>query len=99
MILGEGDLIDGEALPRFPAATAPLESPDAARSSGSFLLPPGGVNLAKLERDLIEQALARSKGVKSRAGALVGLNRDQIRYRIEKYGIQYPPTPGNPAAP
>jgi DNA-binding protein Fis len=30
-------------------------------------------------------ALRRSGGIQTRAGALLGLNRDQIRYRIEKF--------------
>jgi two-component system, NtrC family, response regulator AtoC len=94
MILGEGDRIDEAALPRFPSVLARPSGGEAQRRSGSFLLPVEGLNLAKLERDLIEQALRRCKGVKSRAGALIGLNRDQIRYRIVKYGIQYPPEPG-----
>ena len=31
------------------------------------------------------QALQRSGGNQTRAGTLLGLNRDQIRYRIEKF--------------
>ena len=51
-------------------------------------LPAGGVNLEELERDLVVQALARTNGNQTRAAALLGLNRDQIRYRIEKFGLQ-----------
>jgi two-component system response regulator AtoC len=53
-------------------------------------LPAGGVNLEDLERDLVVQALARTGGNQTRAAALLGLNRDQIRYRIEKFGLQKP---------
>ena len=35
------------------------------------------------------QALRRSGGNQTRAGALLGLNRDQIRYRIEKFGLTH----------
>jgi two-component system, NtrC family, response regulator AtoC len=50
-------------------------------------LPPNGIDLEKLERSLVVQALRRSHGNQTRAGALLGLNRDQIRYRIEKFSL------------
>ena len=56
-------------------------------ATSGFELPPNGVNLDELERDLVTQALTRSGGNQTRAAALLGLNRDQIRYRIEKYGL------------
>ena len=46
-----------------------------------------GVDLETLERSLLIQALRRSNGNQTRAGTLLGLNRDQIRYRIEKFGL------------
>jgi two-component system, NtrC family, response regulator AtoC len=52
-----------------------------------FELPAAGVNLEDLERSLVVQALKRSGGNQTRAAALLGLNRDQIRYRIEKFGL------------
>ena len=52
-----------------------------------FELPAKGVDLEKLERSLVIQALRRSGGNQTRAGALLGLNRDQIRYRIEKFSL------------
>jgi DNA-binding NtrC family response regulator len=52
-----------------------------------FRLPASGIDLRDLERSLVEQALARTGGNQTRAGELLGLNRDQIRYRIERYGL------------
>ena len=52
-----------------------------------FELPPSGVNLDALEQSLVAQALDRCGGNQTRAAALLGMNRDQIRYRIEKYGL------------
>jgi two-component system response regulator AtoC len=52
-----------------------------------FELPARGVDLEKLERSLVIQALKRSGGNQTRAGALLALNRDQIRYRIEKFSL------------
>jgi two-component system, NtrC family, response regulator AtoC len=52
-----------------------------------FRLPDGGISLETLERDLIRQALERAGGNRTRAAALLGLSRDTLRYRLEKYGI------------
>jgi DNA-binding NtrC family response regulator len=61
-----------------------------ARSAATtlFELPADGVTLEELERQLLMQALERSGGHQSRAAELLGLNRDQVRYRIEKFGLQ-----------
>ena len=56
-----------------------------------FELPANGVNLEELERSLVVQALRRSGGNQTKAAALLGLNRDQIRYRIEKFGLTATP--------
>lgn len=48
-------------------------------------LPASGLDLERLERKLLLQALKRSAGNQRRAGTLLGLTRDQIRYRIEKF--------------
>jgi DNA-binding NtrC family response regulator len=55
------------------------------RRSGIVVsLPPGGIDLANLERELLLQALAASDNNRSRAARLLGLTRDQIRYRLSK---------------
>jgi len=56
------------------------------RSSHQFELPPEGLDMETLERDLVRQALERCNGNQSRAAQLLGMTRDQIRYRLEKYG-------------
>ncbi len=55
--------------------------------SWSHVLPPDGVNLEALERDLIVQALRRTDGNKTRAAGLLGISRDTLRYRLEKHAI------------
>jgi DNA-binding NtrC family response regulator len=52
-----------------------------------FRLPAGGVKFEELERELVIQALERAGGNQTRAAALLGMNRDQIRYRVEKFKI------------
>lgn len=53
----------------------------------AFRLPAHGIDLTELECDLIRQALERTNGNQVEAAELVGLTRDQIRYRIKKHGI------------
>ena len=52
-----------------------------------FKLPAEGVNLEELERHLLLQALERAGGNQTQAAQLLGINRDQVRYRIEKFGL------------
>jgi len=55
--------------------------------TATFRLPPEGVNLEEVERQLVVQALERTGGNQTHAGHLLGINRDQVRYRIEKFGL------------
>jgi DNA-binding NtrC family response regulator len=55
-----------------------------------FRLPPEGVDLETVERQLVVQALQRAGGNQTHAGHLLGINRDQVRYRIEKFGLAKP---------
>ena len=58
------------------------------QSDSGFALPAGGVDLGSLESDLIQQALTRAGGNRSRAARLLGLTRDTLLYRIKKWGIE-----------
>jgi DNA-binding NtrC family response regulator len=52
-----------------------------------FVLPPEGVKLEEVERQLLVQALERASGNQTQAAQMLGINRDQVRYRIEKFGL------------
>jgi two-component system, NtrC family, response regulator AtoC len=58
------------------------------RLGESVELPAGGLNLERLEQSLVVQALERSGWNQTKAAALLGLNRDQIRYRVEKFQLE-----------
>jgi two-component system response regulator AtoC len=62
-------------------------------TTSRFRLPPGGLVLEEVERQLVIQALERARGNQTQAGHLLGLNRDQVRYRIEKFGLARPADP------
>jgi DNA-binding protein Fis len=55
--------------------------------AGGVQLPTEGLQLDDVEKRLIGLALERTRGNQTRAAALLGLNRDQIRYRMEKFGL------------
>ena len=83
MLLTEGEWLTGDALPL---------SNDRASTARTMALPEEGVSLETLERELVKQALRRTGGNQTKAATLFGLNRDQIRYRIEKFGLDKPAT-------
>jgi two-component system, NtrC family, response regulator AtoC len=56
----------------------------------SVELPAAGIDIDHLERSLVVQALQRTGWNQTRAATLLGLNRDQIRYRIEKFKLEKP---------
>ena len=58
--------------------------------SSGITLPASGINLEALERSLVLQALERAGWNQTKAAAMLGLNRDQIRYRIEKFELEKP---------
>ena len=80
MLLAEGD--------ELAPVHFPMSGGLAARLSEQVPLPVNGIDLEQLERSLVVQALERSGWNQTRAAALLGLNRDQIRYRVEKFKLE-----------
>jgi transcriptional regulator with GAF, ATPase, and Fis domain len=66
----------------------PMTASVPTRLTEGVALPANGTDLDQLERSLVVQALERSTWNQTRAAALLGLNRDQIRYRIEKFKLE-----------
>jgi transcriptional regulator with GAF, ATPase, and Fis domain len=77
---------DAPGRPRSPRASG-LHNAHATVNPTQFKLPPEGVNLEEVERQLLVQALDRSGGNQTHAAQLLGINRDQVRYRVEKFGL------------
>jgi DNA-binding NtrC family response regulator len=86
IILSSTDVLSPEDFP------SDLREPRGAPAvqDGTVTLPPQGLKLEEVERSLVLQALERCGWNQTQAGKLLGLNRDQVRYRIEKYGLQRP---------
>ena len=79
----------GKPAPASPAAAAgPPRELDGIFDGGRVTLPAKGIVFEDVEKELVRQALARANGNQTRAASLLGLNRDQIRYRVEKFGLK-----------
>ncbi|HEC33342.1 MAG TPA: sigma-54-dependent Fis family transcriptional regulator [Chloroflexi bacterium] len=90
MVLCDGREIQGVHLPAELSDGS--VSPGASGPEGlRFDLPSDGVDLegmvSRIERHLIREALSRTSGNQSEAAALLSISRDQLRYRLQKYGL------------
>ncbi len=92
MILEDEDLITDTYLPRGLASEDEIRQTTAPASVGSqelgqsygFRLPQSGIVLDEMEMSLVAQALEMSGGNQTRAAELLGISRDQLRYRLKK---------------
>jgi two-component system, NtrC family, response regulator PilR len=69
-----------------------LSTTTAGVASFAIEIPDKGINLneelEKIEKKIIEKALQKAKGSKTRAGELLQVTFDSLRYRIEKLHIE-----------
>jgi two-component system, NtrC family, response regulator AtoC len=92
MILEDDDLITTSWLPRGlvrdDRPVSPLivvAAPQAAEVGAPyFQLPDEGIDLEQVELSLVRQAMEQSGGNQTRAAELLGVSRDQLRYRLKK---------------
>jgi DNA-binding NtrC family response regulator len=88
--LGKSDLLGIE---NFPAQIKRLrEQTDSTRTLlGQLKLPESGISLIEtveeMEKRLIQEALERTGGNKTKAAELLGITRKIMRYKAEKYGL------------
>ncbi|MBI2933885.1 MAG: sigma-54-dependent Fis family transcriptional regulator [Planctomycetes bacterium] len=81
VLLAKGTVLQPEEL----VIGAPIQT-----AASSFRIPPEGIVLEELERDLLVQALGMAKGNLVKTAKLLGITRDTLRYRIKKYGLKVP---------
>jgi DNA-binding NtrC family response regulator len=81
LILEKGDTILPEHLP--PEIT----TSHANRPEIRYCLPATGIRLEEVEKDFVRQALETATGNQTRAAQLLGISRDQLRYRMQKFGF------------
>jgi DNA-binding NtrC family response regulator len=84
LILFSGRKVEPENLPQ-EFRTNPTRQ---VQSNERFLLPEQGLIMDELEASLIEQALVKTFGNRSKAARMLGLSRDTLLYRMKKYAIE-----------
>jgi DNA-binding NtrC family response regulator len=90
VLLAQGEELDAA---QFPACTLQIASraPRSTTSEAPHPAPPGQMmNLGEVERELLMQALNRTGWNVTRAAQLLGISRDTLRYRMEKYHVKPP---------
>jgi two-component system response regulator AtoC len=91
MILEDGDVISTRYLPRDIVPDISAESRQrmiVIDADSTVSLPREGISLDAVETSLLKQALAHASGNQTRAADLLGLTRDQFRYRLKKIRAQ-----------
>jgi two-component system, NtrC family, response regulator AtoC len=85
LILEDADKITTEYLPGSLLMSPRMEE-SSATSDGAplFVLPNEGISLDETELSFVRQAIERSGGNQTRAAELLGISRDQLRYRLKK---------------
>ena len=85
-LLATGETITADDIILGRSALHGAAEPTGAASDVARL-PEKGCNIEDVEKELIRQALERTQGNRTRAAELLGITRDQVRYKIEKYGL------------
>ncbi len=88
VLMASSPLIEPEQLPLAPQLAG---AGRVSGASGAAPEPDAGteaLNLESMERRALTQALEKTRGNVTRAASLLGLSRDALRYRIEKYGLK-----------
>ncbi len=83
IILGNDETLLLEHLPLEIIAKA---SPQTCAPVSSFRLPPEGIDIEEVEKELIRQALEITEWNQSKAAKKLSLGIDAFRYRMKKFG-------------
>lgn len=86
LILEDDDVITTKYVPQGVVAgtSQSISASDRSGAHELFRLPPAGASLEAVEMSLVRQAIDRSGGNQTRAAELLGISRDQLRYRLKK---------------
>jgi two-component system NtrC family response regulator len=96
VVLSAGDEITSQDLPDFLRREPPV------MEELHFDLPPQGISLESVEKELILRALKKAYWNQTHAARYLNISRKTLIYRMEKFGLQrelYEVEPGKPAAP
>ncbi len=90
VLMAENSVIEPGDLPGELCSSSPM--------SGCipFDLPPEGIDMESLEKELIVKAMERAGWVIGKAAPLLGLSYKTLQYRLEKFDIERPERRGRP---
>lgn len=87
-ILEDTDVIYPEHIPsEIVDYVGTAEVSPAKEEKAPFNIPPEGLSLKNVEKDLITKALQMVNGNQTRAARLLGISRDALRYKMQKFGL------------
>jgi two-component system response regulator AtoC len=89
VLLSQGDTLD----PRWLQLEAALDLPASGCTAGDGIVVrvDGSMSMELIEQRVLEEALKRRDGNVTQAARLLGMSRQSMRYRVEKYGIRAEP--------
>ena len=85
VVLENAEMILPEHLPKEILKQTVTEG---SQSGKKFVLPEEGISLDELEKDLILQALNKTKHNRTLAAKLLNVSYDSLRYQIKKFNIE-----------
>jgi len=89
MLMARGGVLTLADLPtELKQPAAPPAAEKESHAAPTIALGPEGVDIREVERSLILKALEQTAWNQSRAAALLRMSRDQLRYRVKKYGLK-----------
>lgn len=71
----------------LPSASAETRIAVAPSGAVEIDFPDSGLSLEAVERALLERAIEKASGNQSAAARLLGISRDTLRYRMDKFGL------------
>jgi len=87
LVVERGERVTARSLVLDFAAPADL-APATAPAEGEAALPAGIVPLEEMERELVVRAMHAAGDNQTRAAELLGVSRDQLRYRLKKFELR-----------
>ena len=84
VVLENAEMIGPEHIPSWISRDSMA---DIERPNNGFHLPEAGIDLEKLEKKLIQEALEKADHNKTVAAKLLNISYDSLRYQVKKFGL------------
>jgi DNA-binding NtrC family response regulator len=90
VLLAPGEMVTPDLLVMGPGRTHE-EPPNPEQPAGAFAAyAPAGTRIADVEQEMVIKTLEKTDWNVSKSAKLLGISRDMLRYRIERYGLSRP---------